>query len=123
MAVDKDKINARSDTGILIGVVVLALALGIVVWMAANLPWYSVLPVFMIVIGGYLLIRSLSMDKTMGMAPTMGEFGLVWGCLLLAIGFVGVLAMTSDLEAWLLFVIFLALVALLIVIKSVRGRM
>lgn len=123
MAIDKNRINARSDAGILIGVTILALALGIVVWMITDLPWYSVLLVFMIVIGAYLLIRSIFMDSTMDMAPTRGEFGLVWGYLLLAAGFVGVLYITTDLEAWILFVIFLILVALLIVTKSVKGRM
>ena len=123
MAIDKNRINARSDAGILIGVTILALALGIVVWMITDLPWYSVLLVFMIVIGAYLLIRSIFMDSTMDMAPTRGEFGLVWGYLLLAVGFVGVLAITTDLEAWILFVVLLILVALLIVFKSMKGRM
>ncbi|MDD4185609.1 MAG: hypothetical protein PHX75_03110 [Candidatus Methanomethylophilaceae archaeon] len=123
MAIDKNRINARSDAGILIGVTILALALGIVVWMITDLPWYSVLLVFMIVIGAYLLIRSIFMESTVDMAPTRGEFGLVWGYLLLAAGFVGVLYITTDLEAWILFVIFLILVALLIVTKSVKGRM
>jgi len=123
MAIDKNRINARSDAGILIGVTILALALGIVVWMITDLPWYSVLLVFMIVIGAYLLIRSIFMESTVDMAPTRGEFGLVWGYLLLAAGFVGVLYIATDLEAWILFVIFLILVALLIVTKSVKGRM
>ncbi len=123
MAIDKNRINARSDAGILIAVTILALALGIVVWMITDLPWYSVLLVFMIVIGAYLLIRSIFMDSTMDMAPTRGEFGLVWGYLLLAVGFVGVLAITTDLEAWILFVVLLILVALLIVFKSMKGRM
>lgn len=123
MAIDKNRINARSDAGILIGVTILALALGIVVWMITDLPWYSVLLVFMIVIGAYLLIRSIFMESTVDMAPTRGEFGLVWGYLLLAAGFVGMLYIATDLEAWILFVIFLILVALLIVTKSVKGRM
>jgi hypothetical protein len=123
MAIDKNRINARSDAGILIAVTILALALGIVVWMITDLPWYSVLLVFMIVIGAYLLIRSIFMESTVDMAPTRGEFGLVWGYLLLAVGFVGVLAITTDLEAWILFVVLLILVALLIVFKSMKGRM
>lgn len=123
MAIDKNRINARSDAGILIGVTILALALGIVIWMITDLPWYSVLLVFMIVIGAYLLIRSIFMESAVDMAPTRGEFGLVWGYLLLAAGLVGVLYITTDLKAWILFVIFLILVALLIVAKSVKGRM
>jgi hypothetical protein len=123
MAIDKNRINARSDAGILIAVTILALALGIVVWMITDLPWYSVFLVFMIVIGAYILIRSIFMESTMDMAPTRGEFGLVWGYLLLAVGFVGVLAITTDLEAWILFVVLLILVALLIVFKSMKGRM
>ncbi|KQM10368.1 MAG: hypothetical protein WDA05_02425 [Candidatus Methanomethylophilaceae archaeon] len=123
MAIDKNRINARSDAGILIAVTILALALGIVVWMITDLPWYSVFLVFMIVIGAYILIRSIFMESTMDMAPTRGEFGLVWGYLLLAVGFVGVLAITTDLKAWILFVVLLILVALLIVFKSMKGRM
>lgn len=123
MAIDKNRINARSDAGILIAVTILALALGIVVWMITDLPWYSVFLVFMIVIGAYILIKSIFMESTMDMAPTRGEFGLVWGYLLLAVGFVGVLAITTDLKAWILFVVLLILVALLIVFKSMKGRM
>ena len=123
MAIDKNRINARSDAGILIAVTILALDLGIVVWMITDLPWYSVFLVFMIVIGAYILIRSIFMESTMDMAPTRGEFGLVWGYLLLAVGFVGVLAITTDLKAWILFVVLLILVALLIVFKSMKGRM
>jgi len=123
MAIDKNRINARNDAGILIAVTILALALGIVVWMITDLPWYSVFLVFMIVIGAYILIRSIFMESTMDMAPTRGEFGLVWGYLLLAVGFVGVLAITTDLKAWILFVVLLILVALLIVFKSMKGRM
>lgn len=123
MAIDKNRINARSDAGILIAVTILALALGIVVWMITDLPWYSVFLVFMIVIGAYILIRSIFMESTMDMAPMRGEFGLVWGYLLLAVGFVGVLAITTDLKAWILFVVLLILVALLIVFKSMKGRM
>ena len=121
--IDTIRINARSDAGIFIGVSILALALGIVVWKTADLPWYSILLIAMIVVGAYLLIRSLSADQTLGMAPARKEFRMVWGYLLLVAGAVGMAAILAGLEGWILFVILLILVAVLIIAKSMKGRM
>ena len=123
MTIDIIRINARSDAGIFMGVSILAPALGIVVWKTADLPWYSIFLVSMIVIGAYLLIRSVFTNKAARMSPVKGEFEMVWGYLLLVAGAVGMTAILAGLEGWILLVILLVLVAILIIAKSMKGRM
>ena len=118
MAIDKDKISRRGSDGILIGVCVLAIAVGLIVWQVADLPWYTCIYAIFVVVGAYMFAISFGEESNLSFGPSRSSFFMVTGYLLLALGVVGFLGACTDLELWVLLTTFIVLVALLIIIRS-----
>jgi len=118
MAIDKDKIGQRGSNGVLIGVCVLAVAVGLIVWQVADLPWYTCIYSIFVVIGAYMFAISFGEEKDLSFGPSKSSFLMVTGYLLLALGIVGFLGACTDLELWILLVTFIILVAILIIVRS-----
>lgn len=122
MAIDVDRIKTRGNYGILIGVIVLAVAVGLVVWRAADLPWYAGVCASLIVIGVFLVISSFGKESGMGFAPSESSYYFVTGYMLLALGSVGIVVSCMELEWWIVLAAFIALMAVLIVVRSVSKK-
>lgn len=118
MAIDKDKISQRGSNGVLIGVCVLAVAIGLIVWQVADLPWYTCICAIFVVVGAYIFAISFGKESGLSFGPSESSFYMVTGYLLLALGIVGFLGACTDLELWILLVIFIVLVAVLLIIRS-----
>lgn len=119
----EDKLKARGAQGLFAGIILLALAAGILVWKLGDLPWYSIALVAIIIIGIFLIVRSLYKGSgPIDMAPTREEFDFVWGYLLTIIGLLGMLYISTDLEVWVLALVAIVMVALLLITKMFLRR-
>lgn len=118
MAIDREKIGRRSSDGILIGVCVLAVAIGLVVWQVTDLPWYTCIYTILVVVGAYMFTISFGEESDLSFGPSRSSFFMVTGYLSLALGIVGFLGACTDLDLWILLAIFIILAALMMIVRS-----
>ena len=122
MAVNQDRIDTRRSYGLLAGVIIASVALGLVVWKVGDLDWPSIFYTMFVVIGVYLFIVSFFKDASLDFAPSDSAFYLVTGTLLATVGVLGLVELLTDVETWVLVVIFILIFALLIMYRSISKK-
>ena len=122
MAVNQDRIDTRRSYGLLAGVIIASVALGIVVWKAADLEFQSIFYTMFVVIGVYLFLASFFADAALDFAPSDSSFYLVIGTLLTTVGVLGFVDLLTDVEMWVLVAVFVLVFAILIIYRSISKK-
>ena len=122
MAINQERIDTRRSYGLLAGVIIASVALGLIVWKVADLEFQSIFYTMFVVIGVYLFLVSFFKDASLDFAPSDSAFYLVTGTLLATVGALAFVDMLTDVETWLLVVVFILVFALLIMYRSISKK-
>jgi hypothetical protein len=122
MAIDKERISTRAAYGVLVGVIILSFALGIAVWQGFNMKWYAMPLTIFIAIGVFAMAISVTKSTVMDIIPSEQSYYFVVGYILTLIGVMGLVWMTTNIEGWILAVIFIVMIGLLVIIRSVSNK-
>ena len=122
MAVNQDRIDTRRSYALLAGVIIASVALGLIVWKAADLEFQSMIYTMFIVIGVYLFLASFFADAKLDFAPSESSFYLVIGTLLTTVGILGFIDLLTDVEMWVLVAVFILVFAILIIYRSISKK-
>ncbi len=122
MAVNQDRIDTRRSYGLLAGVIVASVALGLVVWKVGDFEFQAFFYTMFAVIGVYLFLVSFFKDASLDFAPSDSSFYLVTGTLLATVGILGFVDLLTDVEMWVLVVVFILIFALLIMYRSISRK-
>ena len=122
MAINQDRIDTRASYGLLAGVLIASIALGIIIWQLGNFGFQSVFYTIFVVTGVYLIAASFFKNATLDFAPSDSSFYLVIGTLLTTVGALGFVDMMTDVEMWVLVVVFILVFAILIIYRSVSKK-
>ncbi len=106
--------NAAGKPGLLLAVIIIAIAVSIVVWQAFDVTGWVVPFVILLIVGLFLLISSFFMPRKSRLGPSPSSYYLVNGTVLSVIGIIGTLNLATDLEWWYSVVACLLVVAALI---------
>jgi cyanate permease len=118
MSLNNERIDRRASNGLLAGVVLIALAIGIIVWQLGKYPWYSLLYTMVTVIGVYLAAASFVKDSKISFAPSESSYYLISGCLMATVGAIGLISLTTNHELWVYIVVIVAVVAVLAIYRN-----
>ena len=122
MAVNQDRIDTRRSYGLLAGVIVASVALGLVVWKVGDFEFQAFFYTMFAVIGVYLFLVSFFKNASLDFAPSDSSFYLVTGTLLATVGILGFVDLLTDVEMWVLVVVFILIFALLIMYRSISRK-
>ena len=122
MAVNEERLNTRRSYGILAGVLIASVAIGLIVWKLGGYGVQSIFYTIFVVVGAYLIVGSFFKDAQLDFAPSDSSFYLVVGTLLATVGALGFIDMMTDIEMWVLVVVFILVFALLIIYRSVSRK-
>ena len=122
MTVNQDRIDTRRSYGLLAGVIVASVALGLVVWKVGDFEFQAFFYTMFAVIGVYLFLVSFFKDASLDFAPSDSSFYLVTGTLLATVGILGFVDLLTDVEMWVLVVVFILIFALLIMYRSISRK-
>ena len=122
MAVNQDRIDTRRSYGLLAGVIIASVALGLVVWKVGDFEFQAFFYTMFAVIGVYLFLVSFFKDASLDFAPSDSSFYLVTGTLLATVGILGFVDLLTDVEMWVLVVVFILIFALLIMYRSISRK-
>jgi len=122
MALDNDRLDTRRSYGLLAGVLIASVAIGLIVWKVGGYGIQSIFYTMFVIIGAYLIAGSFFKEAQMDFAPSESSFYLVVGTLLATVGALGFVDMLTDVEMWLLVVVFILVFALLIIYRSVSRK-
>ena len=122
MTVDNDRINVRRSYGVLAGVIIASFALGLIIWKVSGYGAQSIVYTMFVMIGVYLLTASFFKEAQLDFAPSESSFYLVIGTLLATVGALGFIDLMTDIEMWILVVVFILVFAILIVYRSVSKK-
>ena len=106
------KVGLKS--GLLLAVVIIAVAVSIVAWQAFDVTGWAIPFIILMIVGIYLMIASFFMPRTSKIGPSPSSFYLVNGTGLSMIGIIGTLNLATDLEWWVSVVACLLVVAVLV---------
>ncbi len=106
--------NVAGKPGVLLAVIIIAIAVSIVVWQAFDVNGWAVPFIILMIVGLFLLISSFFMPRKSRIGPSPSSYYLVNGTALSMIGIIGTLNLATDLEWWYSVVACLVVVALLI---------
>ena len=108
--------NTRAKkSGILLAVIIVAVAVAIVAWQAFDVTGWAVPFIILTIVGVYLIAASFFMPRTSKIGPSPSSFYMVNGTVISVIGIIGTLNLATDLEWWVSVVACLLVVAALIV--------
>ncbi len=102
-------------SGLLLAVIIVAIAVAIVVWQAFDVTGWAVPFVILLIVGLFLLISSFFMSTASRIGPSPSSYYMVNGTVLSMIGIIGTVNLATDLEWWYSVVGCLLVVALLVV--------
>ena len=122
MAINQDRIDTRRSYGLLAGVIIASVALGLIVWKVGDFEFQSIFYTMFVVIGVYLFLVSFFKDASLDFAPSDSSFYLVTGTLLATVGALGFVDLLTDIEMWVLVVIFILVFALLIIYRNISKK-
>ena len=122
MALDNDRLDTRRSYGLLAGVLIASVAIGLIVWKVGGYGVQSIFYTMFVIIGAYLIAGSFFKEARMDFAPSESSFYLVIGTLLATVGALGFVDMLTDVEMWVLVVVFILVFALLIIYRSVSRK-
>jgi len=122
MTVDNNRLNTRRSYGVLAGVIIASLALGLIIWKVSGYGPQSIVYTMFVMIGVYLLTASFFQEAQLDFAPSESSFYLVIGTLLATVGALGFVDLMTDIEMWILVVVFILVFALLIIYRSVSKK-
>jgi hypothetical protein len=113
-----------NNAGTSAGVILLSAAIAIVVAYALN-NWWLLVPIFMLELGAYVIIISLSMARPVVGAPwtkSDSNFYMFWGNLLAVIGLLLLLNTYFPGNVIILVVVFIVWFGVFALLYSVRGK-
>jgi uncharacterized membrane protein HdeD (DUF308 family) len=125
MAIDKDRINARSDLAITAGVFVLAVAVGIVSYfLFSGFGVIGAIGTAVLIFGAYMLVRAVfASGEEKGFGPSSRSYGLVWGVLLVAIALCAIISATvPGVSVWIYVAVILLAIAMLAIALGVSNK-
>ncbi len=125
MAVNEKRLAERSKNGILAGVIILSVAIGILVWQFGGHPdeWYQIFYGMFTVIGLYLVIASFFEEKKMDLSPSQSSYYLVTGTIIATIGILGMVSVyVENTPFWIYIVVFIIVLALLVIMRSISKK-
>ena len=122
MALDNDRLDTRRSYGLLAGVLIASVAIGLIVWKVGGYGVQSIFYTMFVIIGAYLIAGSFFKEARMDFAPSESSFYLVIGTLLATVGALGFVDILTDIEMWVLVVVFILVFALLIIYRSVSRK-
>ena len=122
MALNNDRLDTRRSYGILAGILIASVAIGLIVWKVGGYGFQSVFYTIFVVVGVYLIAASFFKEAQLDFAPSESSFYLVLGTLLTTVGALGFVDMMTDVELWVLVVVFILVFALLIIYRSVSRK-
>ena len=122
MALDNDRLDTRRSYGLLAGVLIASVAIGLIVWKVGGYGVQSIFYTMFVIIGAYLIAGSFFKEARMDFAPSESSFYLVIGTLLATVGALGFVDILTDIEMWVLVVVFILVFALLIIYRSVSKK-
>lgn len=97
--------------------IILTVAIAIICWRALELSFWVVPCIMLVGVGGYLITASLFLPKQNRIGPSASSYYLVNGVIVATIGALGIARITAELDWWYIIGIFLAVIALLIVLR------
>jgi len=116
------KMDNRTLSAITLGSFLIALAIGIIVYVATSYGILIILWIALLIFGIALLALSFMYPTESGkFGPSESSFRMVWGILLAVVGFVGLLYTMTDVNVWILLAIILIAVAVTGIIVAVKN--
>ena len=113
--------NTRAKTsGILLAVIIAAIAVAIIVWQAMDVTFWAVPFIILLIVGVYLLATSLFMPRSSRIGPSPASYYMVNGTILTVIGIIGTVNLATDLEWWYSVVACLFVAAAMVVFISLQ---
>jgi len=124
MAIDRDRINARSDLSITVGVFILALAVAIMVDVfTKEIDLVGAIGIVLVILGAFLLIRSsLAGGAESGFGPSSKAYLIVWGTLMVTSGLILIVYALAVIDPWILVAIMLVAIALLAIMLGILRK-
>lgn len=120
---NNDRLAANKGYALLLGVIILSLAIGVVVWQVSKESAWSMVFTMLTIIGAFLAIASFGKDSAMDFMPSESSYYLVSGCLVAAIGILGLVwVFVENIQVWYLVVAFIIVVALLVIYRSISKK-
>ena len=104
-------------SGLLLGVIILTIAIAIICWQAMDMSFWVVPCIMLVGIGAYLLAMSLVLPTQSDIGPSIASYYQVNGVILTTIGVLGFVKLNTDLSWWIIIAIFLAVIAVLLIVK------
>ena len=122
MAINEGRIDSRRSYGLLAGVLIASVAAGLIVWKVGDFGVQSIFYTIFAITGVYLVIASFFQEAKLDFAPSDSSFYLVIGTLLATVGILGFVDLLTDVEMWVLVVVFILIFALLIMYRSISRK-
>ncbi len=107
--------NIAGKPGLLLAVIIVAVAVAIVAWQAFDVTGWAVPFIILLIVGIYLLVSSFFLPRTSKIGPSPSSFYMVNGTVLSMVGIIGTLNLATELEWWVSVVACLLVVAAIVV--------
>jgi len=122
MSKEDKKMDNRTLSAITLGSFLIALAIGIIVYVATSYGILMILWITLLIFGIALLALSFMYPTESGkFGPSESSFRMVWGILLAVMGFVGLLYTITNVNVWILVAIVLIAVAVVGILVALKN--